>query len=145
MAVSVAVIRKRNSACHQRRYHTDAAYRRQKLAQQSAYRQANCDTTRARVRACHLVAKYGINEEDYARLLAQQCGVCRICKCAETHKIKGKIVRLAVDHNEATGTIRGLLCFACNTSLGKFKHDPALLRAAATYLIETDPVIAAQF
>jgi hypothetical protein len=30
--------------------------------------------------------------------------------------------------------VRALLCHHCNVSLGRFKDDPALLRAAADYL-----------
>jgi hypothetical protein len=41
---------------------------------------------------------------------------------------------LSVDHNHATGEIRGLLCQACNHAIGKFKDKPELCRKAADYL-----------
>lgn len=39
-----------------------------------------------------------------------------------------------VDHDHNTGHIRGILCQACNVTLGKMNDSPELLRAAAAYL-----------
>lgn len=54
--------------------------------------------------------KYGLTEEMYATLLRQQDGCCAVCQRPATEFSK----RLAVDHDHATGEIRGLLCIACN-------------------------------
>lgn len=51
--------------------------------------------------------------EDYETLFKAQNGVCAIC-----HNPCKTKRRLAVDHDHATGQIRGLLCFNCNTHLG---------------------------
>lgn len=85
-------------------------------------------------RKSHLKRTFGISPEDYDRLLAQQGGVCRICTRPPRQDIS-----LHVDHDHESGRIRGLLCFRCNNALGDFDDDPALLRAAATYL-EGPPV-----
>ncbi len=84
----------------------------------------------ARLRVYHYARKFGITVEDYERMLAAQAGRCAICNSTEPG---GRGV-FHVDHDHATGTVRGLLCTNCNAGLGQFKDDPALLRAAANYL-----------
>lgn len=62
-----------------------------------------------------------------ARFEAKQktfAGRCAICGLPEK----------AIDHNHATGEVRGLLCGSCNTGLGFFRDSPKLLRKAAEYL-----------
>ena len=39
-----------------------------------------------------------------------------------------------IDHDHGTGNVRGVLCHACNVSLGLFGDDPVRLRRAADYL-----------
>lgn len=79
---------------------------------------------------------YGLDTNDYDRLLAEQGGSCAICDrpCASGR-------RLAVDHDHACcptrscgKCVRGLLCGTCNRSLGGFRDDPELLLRAVAYL-----------
>lgn len=86
---------------------------------------------RASVRRSHLKTKYGLSYDDFDRILRLQGGGCAICG---REKPKGRGDRLYVDHCHATGIVRGLLCNCCNTSLGRFRDDPELLRKAALYL-----------
>lgn len=79
-------------------------------------------------------SKYGIDLEDYQRILKAQGGVCDICGSSETATLRGKVKRLAIDHCHETGEVRALLCSTCNTALGKMKDSPDLLRKAADYL-----------
>ena len=67
----------------------------------------------------------------YYDMLVAQGGVCAICRLTCQ---SGK--RLCVDHDHATGKVRGLLCQKCNTVLGKMSDSPELLRRAAAYLEE---------
>lgn len=59
-------------------------------------------------------------------------GRCGICGGAESPTQWGN--RMVIDHNHATGELRGLLCSLCNTAIGLFADDPARLLAAAEYL-----------
>ena len=76
----------------------------------------------------YLRRKYNITEAEYDALLAAQGGVCAICG-----KRPGR-VRLGVDHDHATGKVRGLLCVRCNKALGPFEWSVAVLERAAVYM-----------
>ena len=80
-------------------------------------------------RRWELKNKYGIELEEYDRLLEGQQSVCAICKQPDP---AGR--RLAVDHCHYLGHVRGLLCFHCNVAIGNLKHDVELLKSAIAYL-----------
>jgi len=90
----------------------------------------------SRVRGNHLRRKYGIGAEDYELMWQRQKGMCQICGNPESRlgHDTDTVNLLAVDHNAATGMVRGLLCAQCNRAIGLFAHDPDLLRRAASYL-----------
>lgn len=90
--------------------------------------------SRRAMRNHKLRAIYGLDSEQYARMLTEQNGGCAICHRPETAVVFGKVIDLAVDHCHTTGKVRALLCTTCNTSLGGFKDDPRLLQAAIEYL-----------
>lgn len=75
------------------------------------------------------VRKYGLEQGQYDQLKAHQGGVCAICA-----KAKGTTKRLAVDHDHATGLVRGLLCYRCNDLLGKIRDDPGFFTRGLQYL-----------
>lgn len=77
---------------------------------------------------------YGITVDDYNALLEEQGEVCAICRRPEHVVSRGKLKPLSVDHDHATGRVRGILCHECNVGLGKFGDVPELLRVAADYL-----------
>ena len=74
--------------------------------------------------------QYGITQEDFDRMLAEQEAVCALCGGPPTRGHK----RLCVDHSHETGRVRGLLCHSCNLGIGKLNDDPTLLRKAADYV-----------
>lgn len=79
---------------------------------------------------------YGITLAEYEILFAAQNKVCAICQQAETSVDRklNRPRRLAVDHCHKTNKIRGLLCLACNTAIGKLKDNPQLIERAAAYV-----------
>lgn len=82
-----------------------------------------------------LKAQYGMTESQYLELLARQGGVCGICGDTPTPLPVGDGERrLVVDHDHATGRVRGLLCWTCNLGLGNFRDDPSRLASALSYL-----------
>lgn len=75
---------------------------------------------------------YGLAEGGYDELLAIQGGVCALCGHS-----KGISKRMPVDHDHATGLVRGICCSNCNRNvLGWFAHDdPEAFRRGYNYLI----------
>ena len=84
-------------------------------------------------RRYHLKRKYGLTLADYDRMFEAQGGVCAICGEARPEERT-----LHVDHDHATGVIRGLLCFRCNQAIGSLQEDYDIFQAAADYLDRDD-------
>lgn len=72
---------------------------------------------------------YGLKEGEYAQLYSYQGGLCALCRRAT-----GASRRLSVDHDHATGEVRGLLCRPCNTLLGHARDAIAFFRRCILYL-----------
>ena len=78
-----------------------------------------------------VLKKYGCTAEKLDALHAQQKGLCAICALPP---LPGK--RLHVDHDHATGAIRGLLCSSCNLALGCFGDNIMRLVGGIKYLTD---------
>ncbi len=74
----------------------------------------------------------GVTDADYERLLKAQGGHCALCPT------KPKTRRLHVDHDHATGRVRGLLCYRCNRALPA-GLDAAWHERATLYLSDDFP------
>lgn len=90
------------------------------------YRRKNA----ARFNALRRSRVYGT---DGADIWAAQGGKCAICKSemrrGNRHPRAGHL-----DHDHATGRVRGWLCSKCNVALGNFNDSSSLLAAAARYI-----------
>lgn len=99
-----------------------------------AWRKRNPDADKKRYwanpvkeRERHLVRKYGVTLEEYARRYREQRGRCAVCR-------KEQERALDVDHDHKTGAVRGLLCTSCNRMIGHAGDNAGRLERAAAYL-----------
>jgi hypothetical protein len=85
-----------------------------------------------------LLVNYGLEVGRYESMLNEQDGGCAIC--FKTPEENGK--RLAVDHDHTCcpgkkscgRCVRGLLCDACNHSIGRMEDDVSRLERAIAYI-----------
>ncbi|MCI0563882.1 MAG: endonuclease VII domain-containing protein [Nitrososphaera sp.] len=113
-------------------------------AASAAYYQEHAEKIKAKVKAWKILnpadplqkrkhqlkLKYDMTLEEFDERLDAQDGRCMICK-TDTPGGRG---RFHVDHNHVTDQVRDLLCYECNTGLGKFKESTDLLQKAIDYL-----------
>jgi len=90
----------------------------------------NIEKTKLQNRKSVLKRRYGLSVEQYNKMFNDQNGCCDICG---KHQSECK-QRLQVDHNHTTGAVRGLLCWNCNSMLGKVYEDVTILRNMILYL-----------
>lgn len=86
-----------------------------------------------RQRKYSLKHAYGVSWSQYQGLLNRAEGLCESCGAVPDGKA------LCVDHDHSSGAIRGLLCDACNLTLGASKEDVGRLEALIVYLRECQP------
>lgn len=85
------------------------------------------------VPAAHRLRVYGLTQEAYMALRAEQGNKCGICG---DDLLSLKEIEVNVDHDHRTGAVRGVLCCTCNTGLAAFLDDPTLIDKAAVYLAQ---------
>ena len=123
-------------------------------AEMRRWRDRNPQRQRLHSAASNLKRQFGLTLAQYHALLLAQNNACAICKTTDPgkttrpKKLKSGVSTLplelptqdakrlffCVDHDHETKRVRKLLCHHCNSGLGHFRDNPALLRAAADYL-----------
>lgn len=101
-------------------------------AKHKVWRDANPDklkkTPKHIARAADLWRKFGLTLMDFSMLLDFQYEACAVCRTSTPP------TGWHVDHDHATGQVRGILCTRCNVMIGMALDKPDVLRAAADYL-----------
>ena len=82
-----------------------------------------------KVYAAKIKSRYGLSFEDATRMLQGQDHTCANPTCSEklsfnfeSYNKGGKSGKAHIDHDHATGKVRGILCNACNISLGHLEN-----------------------
>ena len=87
-------------------------------------------------RQCRATYRSSINRGAYRDQISDSDLISLKASTAEC-VICGNEESLVVDHDHASGEIRGLLCNHCNRGLGHFRDDPDLLEYARIYLLSS--------
>ena len=82
-------------------------------------------------RARQLKKLYGLTEAAVRRMVAEQGGVCDLCRLPIEPESGPNTV---VDHDHKTGRVRGILHKLCNLGIGAFGDDIQRVRQAEKYL-----------
>lgn len=92
----------------------------------------NKEDRKNHIRKSQLKKDFNLSIDGYNILLQKQNGVCAICllKCSTGRN-------LCVDHDHVTKEVRGLLCFKCNTTIGRFNDNKEIIMRAFDYLNKT--------
>ena len=75
------------------------------------------------------VRNYEITENEYYNMLEDQMWLCGLCDA----ELNGDRFT-HIDHDHKTGKVRAILCGKCNSGLGYFADDPAVMIRAAKYI-----------
>jgi len=78
----------------------------------------------------HLFNTYGLTKDQYLTECQRLQNKCVICKydCLPMGETKDRKILFHLDHCHKTGLIRGVICHACNYSLGAFKENEEIIK-----------------
>ena len=99
------------------------------------YYKTNKSVLNIKSRERHYKNKYGLTISQVEDLLQNQNGCCSICKLPVGF---GGPTGATVDHDHATGIVRGILCQQCNIALGAVKDSVDILESAIKYLLKSN-------
>lgn len=88
--------------------------------------------------ASRIKSKYGLTDVEHARMFAEQNGLCWICRDPKRSS-RDHGTGLVIDHDHATGEVRGLLCSRCNAAIGMLDDNPHWINRASQYISQSIP------
>lgn len=112
-----------------RKYQREFARNPERKRQVLAYQNARLPSGITRKKKFKIMSKYGLTEEKYLQILADQNGKCATCAFQFNDHSETQI-----DHCHATGIVRGILCKHCNRALGQVADSVEILAALIKYL-----------
>ena len=103
---------------------------------QKEYKKRRYETYKVQRRTVQRKHKYGLTDEQFTKLLGDQCGKCACCgvELDDSWTRQHKHNKLVIDHDHKTGLVRGLLCTMCNKGLGLLGDNLEGLQKAVDYL-----------
>jgi hypothetical protein len=107
-----------------------AKHREKKAEQARVWRINNPDKIKSYSRS-QVLRKHNLTEAQYEQMFADQGCCCVTCGSKENGT---RWYNFAIDHDHVTGVVRGLLCFSCNTTLGKVNDSIQILQNLIDYL-----------
>lgn len=128
----VRAIHKRNPEANRARVAAWQAANPDRVAAQRA--KAAVTVTPEQRRNWTLRSRYGITLDEQREMWARQDGLCLLCDVELVDDPHG----FAVDHDHATGQVRGLLCQLCNVCLRPVDVDPTWAARAVAYVTATE-------
>jgi hypothetical protein len=115
---------------------SQAAYKAKNRKKLAAYDVAYKAKNRKRIHRQALNRKYGLTPEGYDCLLSLQNHACGCC--GRTDPGRSNSTHFMVDHDHKTGQVRGLLCYPCNSAIGKLGDSIEGLQRALNYLTNAE-------
>jgi hypothetical protein len=100
------------------------------LKKRKEYRLKNRKKVQQQRKKSYFKNTYNLTLEQFNEKLNNQNNKCVLCDTTFDEKIN----KAYVDHNHQTGKIRDILCFNCNSGLGKVKEDKNILNNMINYL-----------
>lgn len=107
-----------------------ARQRRDWLNRDGNRERRNQDSKDRRYARAHSLKQYGLTLEEWDAMVEAVDGKCELCGEADE--------ALCVDHDHATGRIRGVLCRRCNRAIGQLGDTAEALRKAWEYLTRSE-------
>ncbi len=92
-------------------------------------------TTRPTCKECRIaIDGEPLKPDEKRRLEAIKPKGIFTCPICQKISIVGITAKFVIDHDHKTGAGREWICDSCNTGLGRFKDDPALIQRVIDYL-----------
>ena len=111
--------------------HTDKWRKKnpEKYQAQNAKKRAKYHANKHEILANQAAKTYGITVEQYREMISRPCAIC-----GNREPMGRTGCGMHVDHDHATGRVRGTLCHRCNRALGLLKENVETMQAMIDYI-----------